>query len=73
MPLDTPVRYSVQLAPDLAKQLQELAASTGTTLTDIMGQAIALMFAAHDAKEQGRHVGIASDPERLDTEFVGLI
>jgi hypothetical protein len=31
------------------------------------------MKVAHDGKKQGRHLGLAKDPSRLDTEIVGLL
>ena len=31
------------------------------------------MKIAHRAKVDGRHIGIVSDPRKLDTEIIGLI
>jgi predicted transcriptional regulator len=67
------VRLSVQLSPDLNRELEELAESTGTNRTEIFRQALALMLVAHTAKKEGRHLGIVSDAGKLDTEIVGLI
>ena len=67
------VRMSLQVSPELNQVLEDIAESTGTNRTDVIRQALALMTVAHNAKKQGRHLGIVSDARKLDTEIVGLI
>jgi hypothetical protein len=67
------VRLSLQVSPELNQTLEDIAESTGSNLTDIVRQALALMMVAHTAKKEGRHLGIVSDARKLDTEIVGLI
>jgi hypothetical protein len=31
------------------------------------------MKVAHSAKKQGRHIGLVSDPKKLETEIIGLL
>ena len=73
MALNEKVRLSLQVSQELNQTLEEIAESTGTNRTDVIRQALALMKVAHTAKTQGRHLGIVSDPRKLDTEIVGLI
>ena len=67
------VRLNLQVSAELNKMLDEIADSAGTNRTAVVRQALALMKTAHTAKVQGRHLGIVSDPKRLDTEIVGLL
>ena len=67
------IRLSLQVSPELNQSLEAIADSTGASRTDIIRQAIALMMYAHNAKRDGRHLGLVSDPTKLDTEIVGLI
>jgi len=67
------VRLSLQLSQELNRALEEIAVDTGGNRTEVIRQALALMKVAHNAKLKGRHVGIVSDPSRLDTEIVGLL
>jgi metal-responsive CopG/Arc/MetJ family transcriptional regulator len=67
------VRLSVQVSQELNQALEEIADSTGSNRSEILRQALALMKAAHRAKKEGRHLGIVSDPDKLDTEIVGVI
>jgi len=67
------IRLSLQVSQELNQTIEEIADSTGSNRTDILRQALALMKVAHAAKADGRHLGIVSDPKKLDTEIVGLI
>ena len=67
------VRLSLQVSQELNQTLEEIAASTGSNLNDVIRQALALIEVAHTAKKQGRHIGIVSDARKLDTEFIGLL
>ena len=67
------VRLSLQVSQELNQNLEEIANSTGTNRTDVIRQALALMKVAHNAKRDGRHLGLVSDARKLDTEIVGLL
>lgn len=67
------VRLSLQVSQELNQTLEEIANSTGTNRTDVIRQALALMKVAHNAKRDGRHLGLVSDARKLDTEIVGLL
>jgi len=67
------VRLNLQLSSELNRALEEIADSSGSTKTDVIRQALALMEIAHTAKKNGKHIGIASRSDQLDTEIVGLI
>jgi metal-responsive CopG/Arc/MetJ family transcriptional regulator len=67
------VRLNLQLSQELNKTLDEITESTGGNRTDVIRQALALMKVAHDAKLKGKHLGLVSDADKLDTEIVGLL
>ena len=69
------VRLNLQVSPEFNDVLETIASDTGSTRTDVIRQAVALMKVAHDAKKAGKHIGLVSKPnrERLETEIVGLI
>ena len=67
------VRLNLQVSSELNKMLEDIAESAGTNRADVIRQALALMNAAYSAKKKGKHVGFTSDPNKLDTEIVGLL
>ena len=67
------VRLNLQVSSELNRVLEEIADDTGSTRTDVIRQALALMRVAHQGKKEGRHLGLVDDPKRLDTEIVGLL
>jgi len=67
------VRLNLQVSAELNNVLEDMANSSGSTKTDVIRQALALMEFAHAAKKRGKYIGLASDPEKLDTVVVGLI
>lgn len=64
---------NLQISPEVSKILSTIAEETGSNRTEVVRQAWALMKVAHDAKRRGMHIGLASDPTKLDTEIVGLL
>jgi predicted transcriptional regulator len=66
------VRLNLQVSNELNNVLEEIADSNGSTKTDVIRQALALMKVAHQAKRTGKHLGVVADPDKLDTEIVGL-
>lgn len=67
------VRLNLQVSEQLNADLEEMADSTGSNRTEVIRQALALMKIAHQARREGRHLGLVSDPSKLDTELVGIL
>jgi predicted transcriptional regulator len=67
------VRLSLQVSDELNRLLEEMADDAGITKSDVLRQALALMKAARDGRKQQRHLGLVSDPRKLDTEIVGFL
>ncbi|RVU19769.1 ribbon-helix-helix protein, CopG family [Methylobacterium oryzihabitans] len=67
------VRLNLQISPDLNEMIERIANETKTNRTAVIRQALALMKVAHDAKAKGKHIGLVTDPDKLDTEIVGLL
>lgn len=65
------VRLELQLSTELNGVLEQIASDTGTTKTDVIRQALALVRVANSAKREGRHIGLVRDSSKLDTEIVG--
>ncbi len=65
------VRLNLVLSNALNDKLETIAASSGTTKTDVIRQALALIDYAHKAKREHKHIGIVTDPSKLDVEFIG--
>jgi len=67
------VRLSLDVSPELNHLLEELADQTGTTKSDVLRKAIALMDVAVDAKREGKRVYISDRaPEGASREIVGI-
>ena len=67
------VRLSLQVTEELNRLLEEMADDSGTTKSDVLRQALALMKAAREGKKKQRHLVFVSDPRKLETEIVGLL
>jgi hypothetical protein len=67
------VRLNLQVSNELNTVLEEIADSSGSSKTDVIRQALALMKVAHSAKKNGKHLGLVTDADRLDTEIIGLL
>jgi predicted transcriptional regulator len=67
------VRINLQVSPELNNILEGIAESSSATKTDVIRQALALVKIAHDAKRNGKHIGLVADSSKLDTEIVGLL
>ena len=66
------VRLSLAVSKEVNETLEELASSTGTTKSDVLRRAIALMEVAARAKKEGKRLGVAGEGQTLETEIVGL-
>lgn len=67
------VRLNLQVSAELNQMLEAIAGDTGTNRSDVIRQALALMKVAHEARRKGKHIGLVSDPQKLETEIVGLL
>jgi metal-responsive CopG/Arc/MetJ family transcriptional regulator len=67
------VRMNLQVSAELNAVLDKIADDTGTNRSDVIRQAIALMKVAHEAKQNGKRLGLVTDPSKLETEIVGLL
>jgi predicted transcriptional regulator len=70
MPDDTSVRLSFSVSGEIAKALEQISRETDQSKTAIIRDAIALIKLAHEEKQQGRHLGFASDKRKLETVVV---
>jgi len=66
------IRLSLDVSRELNATLERLAGSTGSTKSDVLRRAIALMEVAVQAKSQGKKLGVANSEQTLETEIVGL-
>jgi predicted transcriptional regulator len=66
------IRLSLEVSPQMNDKLEQLAAKTGGTKSDVLRKAIALVEVAVRAKEEGRKFGVAAPGQELATEIVGL-
>ncbi|MHB1559253.1 MAG: hypothetical protein ACYC61_17520 [Isosphaeraceae bacterium] len=73
---DTSVKARVirnlTMTPAADELLANLADRSGLSEGDVLRLALAMFKTAVDAREQGKHVGVASSPEVLDLELVGF-
>ncbi|MBD2101911.1 DNA-binding protein [Leptolyngbya sp. FACHB-261] len=66
------VRLSLDVSPELNDVLEELAARSNGTKSDVLRKAITLMKVATDARDKGLKVGIVDENQHLVTEIVGI-
>ncbi len=74
MTTTTPKRLSVVISDDLDRLIDELAEDVGTSRTDIVRRALAVMKAFKQQKKLGRdHIGFVHDSSKLDAEIVNVL
>ena len=66
------IRLSLDVSPELYDRLNELAQGMGGNKSDVLRRSVALFDLAHKAVQDGKHVGVDADQDKLDTEYVGL-
>ncbi|WP_420857471.1 ribbon-helix-helix protein, CopG family [Marivivens marinus] len=67
-------RLSVIISDDLDELIDELAEDTGTSRTDIVRRALAVMKAFKQQKARGRtHIGFVDDASKLDAEIINVL
>lgn len=67
------VRVNLQVSAELNALWDSLAQNSGASRGEVIRQALALMKVAQDAKKKGKHIGLTSDPSKLDAEIIGLM
>jgi hypothetical protein len=63
---------NLAMTRDANELLANLAQKTGLSEGDVLRLALGMFKVAVDAKQQGKHVGVASTPDLLDIELVGF-
>jgi hypothetical protein len=69
---DEPCEMTFEVTPAFRAELEQLMCDTRQNLEDVFTKAIALYKAAVASKREGKHVGVADEAEKLESEFVGL-
>jgi hypothetical protein len=63
---------NLAMTPEADQFLADLAQRTGLSEGEVLRRALGMFKTAVDAKEQGKHVGVAATPDALDVELVGF-
>jgi regulator of PEP synthase PpsR (kinase-PPPase family) len=66
------VKLSLLISPQLNEALETMAQESGTTKSDILRKAIALLEVALDARKEGKGIGIVTKDRQVVTEIVGV-
>lgn len=66
------VRLSLDVSSKVNDQLEALAEEEGTSKSDIMRKAIALVIVTVEAKHKGQKLGILDKDRQVLSEIVGL-
>ena len=66
------VRLSLDLSPQTNDLLEQVVAQQGTTKSDVMRKAIALVLVAEDARRGGQSLGVIDADKKLVAEIVGF-
>src|SRR5437763_2363300 len=64
------IRLVVELPPEAATELEQLMRQTGESPTDIFRKALSLYRLAKEAAQAGKAVGVAENPDFLETSLV---
>jgi predicted transcriptional regulator len=66
------VRLSLSVSPELNERLEQLAAASHTTKSEILRKAIALFDVVAEAKAEKKRFGLLDQNKQLVTEIVGI-
>jgi hypothetical protein len=64
--------FVLDFPPETTRQLDNLIRDAGGDATELFKRAIALYKLAKDAAREGKAVGVATSPDSLETQFVGI-
>lgn len=67
------LRMNVQISKELTELIDAIADDASANRSEVIRQALALMEVAHKAKQSGKHIGIVSDPSKLEREIIGIM
>jgi metal-responsive CopG/Arc/MetJ family transcriptional regulator len=65
-------RINLIISAKLHMELEKMAEEQGVSRTELIRRALSLMKVAHQARQEGKFVGIADKASKLDTLIVGL-
>jgi hypothetical protein len=63
---------NLAMTPAAEEFLGDLAHRTGLSEGEVLRLALGMFKTAVDAKQQGKHIGVAGTPDVLDIELVGF-
>jgi hypothetical protein len=66
------IRLTLDISPETNVIIEELAEAIGSTKSEVLRRAIALMKFVADARSEGKRFGIAEKGQPLVTEIIGL-
>lgn len=66
------VRFSLELSGQANVMLEGLAKTTGSTKTEVIRKAVALLQVASEAKEKGNSLAVVDDKNRVIHSIIGL-
>lgn len=67
------VRLSLDVSPALNERLEEIAAATHSTKSEVLRKAVALMDVAVEAREHGQKLWVSDQPPAgVSREIVGI-
>lgn len=66
------VKLSLIVSPQLNETLENMAQESGTTKSDVLRKALALLELASEARRDGKRIGILTNERQVLTEIVGV-
>lgn len=66
------IKLSLEIPLELNARLEEIARELGSTKSDVLRRALALMEVAHEARKQNKIVGVLTQEQKLEKEFIGI-
>lgn len=73
MPYTLKKRLTVEIRQEVFEQMSATAKRDRITVTELLKRGFALYQMAHEARADGKHVGVVSDRTALEREIIGLI
>ncbi len=70
--MSEPVRLSLTVSPELNERLEQLAAKSHSSKSEILRKALALFDVATEAKEMHQRLGVFDQNRQIVTEIVGI-
>lgn len=66
------IKLSLEIPLELNARLEEIARELGSTKSDVLRRALVLMEVAHEARKQNKIVGVLTQEQKLEKEFIGI-